>query len=73
MTFSPTTAAWRCRMCRPKHRWETTDSPPSAIDTIDKVLREHLGSLEATTAAVSVYLALRRVGLLVDPPDSPGP
>lgn len=48
-------------------------SPPSAIDTIDKVLREHLGSLEATSAAVRVYLALRRVGLLVDPPDSPGP
>jgi hypothetical protein len=49
---------------------QTTDRR-SPIDIMDDVLRPHLGSLEATSAAVRCWHALRRGGWLQDEPLEP--
>lgn len=49
----------------------TTDERRAPIDIMDGVLRTHLGSHEATTAAVRCWHALRKAGWLQDEPLEP--
>ncbi len=50
----------------PETTGEETENHASVIDIVDAILRSHLSSRESTSAAVDVWLALRRAGLLKD-------